>query len=455
MKITEYFIPQSLKEPKEVYWRAKIIVQIHLMLIMMAIVSWLACTFVLEDNEFPHEFCLLAIFASLYVFKKFQSFKISGNLICFVLVLALYPFSFTTGGLYSYDFMALILVPITAFLIADRKSGFIWLAFLLGATFLFYYLETNSGGHYREIVLNYEPVYYLNILILLFLIIVLPVAIFDKGQRMIIKELNNQRDLLQEKQVELEKTQDELLESNEGLQHFAHVASHDLKQPIRTIKSFGELLQRDIGKDLPEKYREYLTFITAASNQLGNQVDSILNHAMVGSGELTRVEEIETLPFLENILLGLQKQFIDSKASSTIRKVPTTFKGSKVELSLVFQNIISNSLKFKHPDRPMQIVIAGKALPEFWEFSIADNGVGVEPKILKDIFSPMIKSRSQQNKEGTGMGLATCQKIINRHHGEIKVESVHGEGATFIFTINKNVLANKSEIDQDILEVLT
>lgn len=455
MKFTEYFIHSSLMEPKEVFWRAKIIVQIHLFLVGMVIFSWIACIATLEDNEFPHELCLLAICLAIWAFKKYGSFKVSGNLICLILMLALYPFSFTTGGLYSYDFMGLVLVPILAFLIANRKSGFFWFIFIVIADFVFYYLEINSVVSYQEDLLKNPSHYFLTMVLILFLLIVMVVAIFDKGQRMIINELNNQRDLLKNKQSELEKTQEDLLESNEGLQHFAHVASHDLKQPIRTIKSFGELLERDIGKDLPEKYKTYLDFIIDASNQLGNQVDSILNHAKVGSANVLEVNKIETLNFVENILLALQKQFLDTKATSTIKKVPPFIRASKVELGLVFQNIISNSLKFKHPDRPMHISISGRELENEWEFSIADNGVGVEPHILKDIFSPMIKSRSQQNKDGTGMGLATCQKIVKRHEGKIRVESVHGEGATFIFTINKNVLANKVKIDQDIAEVVS
>ena len=223
--------------------------------------------------------------------------------------------------------------------------------------------------------------YYLVLTIFIYVLATSCVAIFDKGQRLIIDELNNQRDLLNENKIELENKEEQLLESNESLQHFAHIASHDLKQPIRTIFSFGQLLQKDIGSTLSKDHQMYLDFIISGSKQLQSQIDSILNHAQIGSDKISNIEVIETLPFIENIILKLQQQIIDTETKVTIKKLPAEIVASNIELGLVFQNIISNGIKFKQPNIPLEIKISCKENTEFYEFSIADNGIGVEPDI--------------------------------------------------------------------------
>ncbi len=437
--LIDFFIPENLKSPKEVYWRARIISSIHIFLLVNVIVSEILCSMFFTDNEFPHSICFIGIGSLLFIFKKWGSFIISGNLLIVLLVAILLPFSLTTGGLYSYDFLALLVVPMLGFLIVNRFFGFFWTFFMVATSFGLHYLELNAVVSYRSGILDNDANYYLSLTLFLYVLITSCVAIFDKGQRLIIDELNFQRDLLHKNKIELEEKEEELLESNASLKHFAHVASHDLKQPIRTIFSFGQLLQRDIGDTLSKDHQMYLDFIILGSKQLQNQVDSILNHAKIGSNKDMNLETVEVLPFVENVVLKLQQQIIESGAKVTIKKLPTEIIASKIELSLVFQNIISNGIKFKEPDVPLEIKITSKELPTHYEFSIADNGVGVEPDIIDKIFTPMVKSYSKQNADGTGMGLATCEKIIKRHQGTIKVVSEQGDGATFIFTISKSL----------------
>ncbi len=436
----DFFIPEKLKSPKEVYWRARIISSIHLFLIINVIFSEILCTFCFDQNDFPHFLCFAGLSILLIVFKKWGSFVLSGNLILLLLFLVLFPFSLTTGGIYSYDYLALCAVPMLGFLIAGRAYGFFWLLLITITSFVMYYLEINAVVSYREVTADYDATYYLVLSFFIHILTGCCVAIFDKGQRLIIEELNHQRNLLKENKIELEKKEGELLESNANLKHFAHVASHDLKQPIRTILSFGQLLQKDIGTTLSKDHQLYLDFIISGSKQLQNQIDSVLNHAKIGrSDEIENLESFETLPFVENVILKLQQQIVDSKTKMVIKKLPFEIVGSKIELGLVFQNIISNGIKFRRPDIPLEIKISYRELPAYYEFSIADNGVGVEPDIIEKIFTPMVKSYSKQNADGTGMGLATCEKVIKRHKGSIWVTSELGEGATFIFTISKDL----------------
>lgn len=436
--LIDFFIPKKLKSPKEVYWRARIISSIHLFLFINVIVSQVICLFFFEDNEFPHLICFFGIATLLIVFKRWGSFTLSGNLIILLLMAVLFPFSLTTGGLYSYDFLALSIVPLLGFLIAGRTYGFFWMIVLILGNCGLYYLEVNSAVSYREITYKYDAVYYLVLTLFINILVICCIAIFDKGQRLIIGELNHQRDLLKESKIELEKKELQLLESNANLKHFAHVASHDLKQPIRTIYSFGQLLQKDLSSSLSKDHLMYLDFIINGSKQLQNQIDSVLNHAKIGgSGEISNLEAIETLPFVENVILKLQQQIVDSETKMVLKKLPNEIVASKIELGLVFQNIISNAIKFKQPNVPLEIKISCQENPDFYEFSIADNGVGVEPDLIDKIFTPMVKSYSKQNSDGTGMGLATCEKVVKRHKGTIRVESEVGEGATFIFSISK------------------
>lgn len=437
--LVDYFIPKKLKSQKEVHWRARIISSIHIFLLFGVLISEIICNIFFPENQFPHTLSAIGLIIPLLAFKKWGSFKVSGNLLIVLLVLVLFPFSLTTGGLYSYDFVALSVAPLIGFLIAGRKYGFFWMGFLFFATVVLYYLETNSIVSYREVTYKYDKDYYLVLILFVQALIFSCVAIFDKGQRLIINELNQQRDLLKENKIELENKKAELLESNANLKHFAHVASHDLKQPIRTISSFGEILDKQLGSQLTKDQKVYLDFINSGAKQLQNQIDSILNHAKIGSNNEINLKTLETLPFVENILIRLQQQIIDSETKVTIRKLPFEFVASKIEIALVFQNIISNAIKFKKLDQPLDIIISCQENPDFYKFSISDNGVGVEPDIIDKIFTPMVKSYSSQNSEGTGMGLATCEKIIKRHQGEIWVESELGEGATFLFTISKNL----------------
>lgn len=446
--LIDFFIPNKLKSPKEVYWRARIISSIHVFLVINVIFSEIICSLFFSENGFPHLICFVGISILLFTFKKWGSFKLSGNLILLLLMAVLFPFSLTTGGLYSYDFLAVTIVPLLAFLIAGRAYGFFWTIFLIVATCCLYYLEINSPVSYREITYPYDAAYYLSLTLFIQILLICIVAIFDKGQRLIIGELNHQRDLLSQNKKELENKELQLLESNANLKHFAHVASHDLKQPIRTIFSFGQLLQKDIGSTLSKDHQMYLDFIISGSKQLQSQIDSVLNHAKIGgTGEITNLEKLETLPFVENIILKLQQQIIDSETKMVLKKLPSTIVASKIELGLVFQNIISNGIKFKKPNVPLEIKISCVEKADCYEFRIADNGVGVEEDIIDKIFTPMVKSYSKQNAEGTGMGLATCEKVIKRHKGTIRVESKVGEGATFIFSISKDLKPDEQSLE--------
>lgn len=235
-------------------------------------------------------------------------------------------------------------------------------------------------------------------------------------------------------QKELKNWNKELQRSNKELEEFAYVASHDLQEPLRTISSFSDLLKEEYYDKIAGDGKQYLDFITSASSRMKQLIKDLLSLSRIQ----TRGQEFSLVnchEVIQDVLDILQISIEEKKATITYQQLPLII-GDKFQITQLWQNLISNALKF-HSEKSLTINITVEEKRDKWLFSIEDNGIGISPEFQERIFVIFQRLHSQENYEGTGIGLALCQKIILRHGGKIWVKSDIGKGAKFLFTIPK------------------
>lgn len=223
----------------------------------------------------------------------------------------------------------------------------------------------------------------------------------------------------------------EVIIKNTELEQFAYVASHDLQEPLITINSFIDLLGQEYEGQLGEQGNQYLKFIADSSKGLSCVVSDLLHYSRIGTNrEMTTVDCNKLIASIESDLIATIAR---TKATIDVNPLPE-IKGFKTELRLLFQNLISNAIKFCAEGTPPHIIISAEK-GDNWTFSIQDNGIGIAKRNQGKIFTIFQRLHSKNDYEGTGIGLAQCKKIINLHGGEIWINSKKDLGSTFCFSI--------------------
>ena len=261
-----------------------------------------------------------------------------------------------------------------------------------------------------------------------------------------ITEKKKQDEIIQKTLLELNKKNIDLekyIESNGQLENFAYMASHDLKAPLRTITSYSQLLARRTKGKLDKTDLEFFNFIIDASKNMSNLIENLLNYSKANS-QKKNFESINAFNMLEIITHELKADIDEKNVAISFDQIPTNMTGDQTRLKQLFQNMISNAIKFIEKDKKPQINIRCQKMENHFQFAIQDNGIGIKPEFHEKIFMLFRKLHGSGEYEGTGIGLALCKKIVEQHGGEIWVESTYGEGTTFFFTIDK-ALQNKNE----------
>ena len=252
----------------------------------------------------------------------------------------------------------------------------------------------------------------------------------------------------------IQKTLDELntknadlkkyIKSNNQLENFAYMASHDLKAPLRTITSYSQLLVRRANGKLDETELEFFDFIINASKNMGNLIESLLVFSKVNSQNKSfEILNVNTL--LDTVIKELKADIDEKDVNIHIDNLPHELVGDNSRLKQLFQNLISNAIKFMEKDKTPTIHIKCIDKKDAFLFSIEDNGIGIKPEFHDRIFNLFQKLHNSNEFEGTGIGLALCKEVVNQHKGEIWVESTYGEGTTFFFSVNKTLKADSKE----------
>lgn len=248
------------------------------------------------------------------------------------------------------------------------------------------------------------------------------------------EEFSTQKIQLEQQNTLLKKYED----SNAQLEKFAYVASHDLREPLRTIRNFADLLIINCGDELSEKAKFYLDFIVGSVGQMNNLIEDLLTYSRVNT-QNHDIKVIELPQLLETVKQSLGKSLNETNGAINIGNIPTTIKGNNVKIKQLFQNLLANSIKFRKENEPPIIDISATETEQMWIFAVKDNGIGIKEEYQEQIFMLFKKLFSSTDYPGTGLGLAICKKIVEQHGGQIWVESEEGEGATFFFSMVKDL----------------
>ncbi|MBL6446026.1 PAS domain S-box protein [Fulvivirga sp. 29W222] len=221
---------------------------------------------------------------------------------------------------------------------------------------------------------------------------------------------------------------------NRELEQFAYVASHDLKEPLHTILSLVNLLSLEYKERFDERAHEYIQLISQTSERMKALIKDLLDYSRVGQA-LTR-ERVNSNQLVDSVLEDMSALIKNTGAQVKTGRLPI-LNTYATELRQLFQNLIANAIKFQEPGQQPEIEIKAVKEDDHWQFSVSDNGIGVEEEAREKIFRIFTRLHPRTTYEGTGIGLAQCQKIVDALGGRIWVVSTLGEGSTFYFTIPK------------------
>jgi signal transduction histidine kinase len=235
--------------------------------------------------------------------------------------------------------------------------------------------------------------------------------------------------------AELQETVERLRTSNERLEQFAYAASHDLQEPLRMVSSYLQLLEHRYRDDLDADAREFIDFAVDGADRMRAMVEGLLKYSRATTNEQS-MEETDADAVLEDTLTDLQLKIEETDATITTEELPTV-TADPDQLAQVFQNLLSNALEYSG-DNPPQVYVSAERTDDAWRFAVADEGIGIEPAYQERIFNVFEQLHQDDDAAETGaggIGLALSQRIIERHGGEMWVDSEPGAGATFYFTI--------------------
>lgn len=241
---------------------------------------------------------------------------------------------------------------------------------------------------------------------------------------------------LKQAEQELRRANQELSRSNQELEQFAYVASHDLQEPLRMVSSYTQLLARRYGNHLDQDAREFIGYAVDGANRMQRLIQDLLAYSRV----VTRgraPEAVDAHEALGEAVKNLQAAIQETGALVTNGELPRV-AADPGQLMQLFQNLVGNAIKFHQPGQPPRVHVAAErsdATPDAWTFLVRDNGIGIEAKYFDRLFVIFQRLHSRHEYPGTGIGLALCKRIVERHGGRVWVESAPGQGSTFFFTL--------------------
>ncbi len=238
------------------------------------------------------------------------------------------------------------------------------------------------------------------------------------------------RDVTEAKQAKeiMQYVSDQLRARNSALEQFTFLASHDLQEPLRTIESFSGLLRDELGDTVRGSSEQALQYIEESAQRMSRLLRELLEHSRIG--HLSAFDPVDTDELVREVLKDLHAAIKQAHARVHMDELPRV-NGRRAELQLLFQNLISNAIKFRRVDEPLEIDVRSQRGDAGWEFQVDDNGIGIDPKLAEKIFLPFKRLHSRTEYAGTGMGLTHCHKIAQLHGGRIWVSPNERGGSTF------------------------
>ncbi len=246
---------------------------------------------------------------------------------------------------------------------------------------------------------------------------------------------------LEKSKIQLEDYNTRLRQSNSELENFTRTISQDLQEPLRMISSFMRQLKKKYGDTLDGKAHTYIDYAMDGAENMRLIILDLLVYSKIGQN-MDQRKSVDLNRLVGNLEIELKKIISENNASITYPDLPEIY-GLEYEIHLLFQNLITNALRYRHPDRSPEIAISQNGTDSVWKFGIADNGIGINGEHFEKIFQVFQRLHTEGNYRGTGLGLAICKKIVEQHSGNIWVESEPGKGSTFYFTLKKEAGAGQ------------
>ena len=248
-----------------------------------------------------------------------------------------------------------------------------------------------------------------------------------------IRELNNTLEQrVMERTRELMRSNEALRRSNDDLNQFAYAASHDLQEPLRMVALYSQIIQKRYAEKLDSEAQQLFGFVLGGARRMEMLLKDLLAYSQTGSSSEGPAEPVDCEKAIQKVMLNLQATIEQNGASVTWDALPT-LHAHEIRLVQLLQNLIGNAVKYRSEEQP-RIHVSVERRAEDWLFSVKDNGIGIEPEYAQQVFG-IFKRLHGQSYEGTGIGLAICQRIVERYGGRIWVESKPGAGSVFCFTI--------------------
>jgi len=440
------------------YLKSKLLTNFFLFAIIGFILLKIVALLGFEEVTFPFFLAAACITIQYLIFRKFKNVTFSANLIILSICIPLVDETLKTGGLYSDNLLYFLIITPASILLLDIKQTIGWSILCLIFVFVLFQMEQSNPGYYFKDA-NFDMLYYFNAVFWLFVLVssfmITSGIVLEntfKKLRAQKKQLIEQQDSLLAVNNKLKDAEQSLRQSNQTLERFAYATSHDLKQPVRTMSSFAKLADkriRQLGIN-DEHVEEYLGFIHSEGQNMNLLIEQLMEFAKVKSNKKVHADPINVNDLIELISLQLNVSNEYPNTKFVVDLNDLILLGHPPRIRQLFQNLISNALKFsaKSPHPEVSILSMEKE-DEHW-FCVRDNGIGICKENHRKVFDVFTKLHNPKDYMGTGIGLSTCKEIIDQHKGRIWVESEQGEGCSFYFSFPKNNV----QVGKNFLEVL-
>ncbi len=437
-QLLNFLIPNTLKKDEHKYQQAKIITYINILAVLLIISSLVAGQFVTHNAVVPYPLLFLVAIVQLVCFKKYGSIFYAGNVLALSFFILEGYLCFTSGGIYSLDLIFLIMVPVIAYLVVDKKSGIVWTLVIIAFYTIVFLATKQDPASYIESMAKYGMGYFFSGGLSLIIILSLTLLTYENQKTIYIERLQTaQKKLAQTNKLLEDKVKHRtaaLESSNKELQNYVYITSHNLREPVANIKGFVELYNREEVDDPMN------TIVIDSLDKASQNIDRIVKdlHHIISIKRATNQEKItiNLIHLFEKIQQSLARQIKDTQAEINLNfTVAPTVVGIPSYIESIFMNLLSNALKYKHPDRtPIIQIQSFRDLNNYVCIAIKDNGLGIDlAKHSDQLFN--LYTRFHNHVEGTGLGLYLVKSQTEAMNGKVEVKSQLNGGTAFVIKL--------------------
>jgi signal transduction histidine kinase len=434
LQFLDYFLFDEIKEQKHRLFQFRLLLS---GLIFIIVSNLTFGTFiVISTRNFPWEhFISFAVTIPVFLLLKFlKNVRNVGIFVCTIFLIGFAVEIPNVGGIYADSMQWLCMTPMFAIIFINRKAGVFVLALVLGFLTYIYIREATdietSLNQLREIGPFYTYMSYFTYFICVFIVIVM----FSRSNEIVVEEVNEKNKVLENQKKILEQQEIDLRRMNSDMESFAYIASHDLKEPLRMIGVYTQLIKKRIDSEKTENLGEFIGYVTDGVQRMETMLNDILQYSLLGKA--SSVEKIDLNDIILLVKNNLMVVIKSNKAKVEIIDELPTLSLPKTEIIQLFQNLIANSIKFRKKEiAPVVHILCKKMEHQKYHFGIKDNGIGIKKEFYGKIFGIFERLHTHQDYQGSGIGLASCRKIVESLGGKIWIESVVDEGTTIWFEI--------------------